>query len=152
MRQAIEGGFILDVLRNYVTYATYYRLTRTHPSGAASSADASDREVDKRKAAAQLARFASLHPSNMAQRAEIIVEHFRAHTAGRLGGRAKAMVVTRSRLHAVRTHRAISEYIARKGYQGLHTLVAFSGTVDDDGVAYTAVSYTHLTLPTNREV
>src|SRR5665647_1387906 len=84
-----------------------------------------------------MARFASLHPSNMAQRAEIIVEHFRAHTAGRLGGRAKAMVVTRSRLHAIRTHRAIGEYIAAKGYQGLHTLVAFSGTVDDDGVAYT---------------
>ncbi len=137
MRQAIEEGFILDVLRNYVTYATYYRLTRTHPSGATSSADASDRDVDKRKAAAELARFASLHPSNMAQRAEIIVEHFRAHTAGRLGGRAKAMVVTRSRLHAVRTHRAIQEYIAAKGYRGLHTLVAFSGTVDDDGVAYT---------------
>ena len=73
----------------------------------------------------------------MAQREEIIVEHFRAHTAGRLGGLAKAMVVTRSRLHAVRTHRAIGEYIARKGYQGLHTLVAFSGTVDDGGVAYT---------------
>lgn len=137
MRQAIEEGFILDVLRNYVTYATYYRLTRTHPNGATSSADASDREVDKRKAAAELARFASLHPSNMAQRAEIIIEHFRAHTAGRLGGRAKAMVVTRSRLHAVRTHRAIQDYIAAKGYTGLHTLVAFSGAVDDGGVAYT---------------
>ncbi len=131
MRQAIDEGFILDVLRNYVTYATYYRLTRSHP-GAASSA-----EVDKRKAAAELARFASLHPSNMAQRAEIIVEHFRAHTAGRLGGRAKAMVVTRSRLHAVRTHRAIADYITARDYQGLHALVAFSGTVDDDGVAYT---------------
>jgi len=136
MRQAIEEGFILDVLRNYVTYATYYRLTRTHPSGTTSSSDGSDHQVDKRKAAAELARFASLHPSNMAQRAEIIVEHFRAHTAGRLGGRAKAMVVTRSRLHAVRTYRAIADYIAAKGYQGLHALVAFSGTVDDSGVAF----------------
>ncbi|MGV8978922.1 MAG: type I restriction enzyme subunit R domain-containing protein [Cellulomonas sp.] len=136
MRQAIEEGFILDVLRNYVTYATYYKLTRTGPHGASSS-DTSDREVDKRKAAAQLARFASLHPSNMAQRAEIIVEHFRAHTANRMGGRAKAMVVTRSRLHAVRTHAAIGAYIGAKGYQGLHALVAFSGVVDGDGVAYT---------------
>ena len=135
MRQAIEEGFILDVLRNYITYATYYKLTRTGPHGA--STDTSDREVDKRKAAAELARFASLHPSNMAQRAEIIVEHFRAHTAGRIGGRAKAMVVTRSRLHAVRTHAAIGAYITRKGYQGLHALVAFSGVVDDNGVAYT---------------
>lgn len=134
MRQAIDEGFILDVLRNYVTYATYYRLTRGHPGGAASGAE---HDVEKRKAAAELARFASLHPSNMAQRAEIIVEHFRAHTAGRLGGRAKAMVVTRSRLHAVRTHRAIADYITAKGYEGLHSLVAFSGTVDDDGVAYT---------------
>jgi type I restriction enzyme R subunit len=134
MRQAIEEGFILDVLRNYVTYATYYKLTRSGPGGA--TTDSSDREVDKRKAAAALARFASLHPSNMAQRAEIIVEHFRAHTAGRLGGRAKAMVVTRSRLHAVRTHAAIRDYIAKKGYQGLHALVAFSGVVDDGGVAY----------------
>ena len=135
MRQAIEEGFILDVLRNYVTYATYYKLTRTAPGGATSS-DNSDRQVDKRQAGAQLARFASLHPSNMAQRAEIIVEHFRAHTAARMGGRAKAMVVTRSRLHAVRTHAAIGAYISRKGYQGLHALVAFSGVVDDAGVAY----------------
>ncbi len=136
MKQAIEEGFILDVLRNYVTYATYYKLTRTGPHGASSS-DLSDREVDKRAATAELARFASLHPSNMAQRAEIIVEHFRAHTASRLGGRAKAMVVTRSRLHAVRTYAAITAYIERKGYHGLHALVAFSGVVDDDGVAYT---------------
>lgn len=136
MRQAIEEGFILDVLRNYVTYATYYKLTRTGPGGPTSS-DTSDREVDKRKAAAELARFASLHPSNMAQRAEIIVEHFRAHTAARLGGRAKAMVVTRSRLHAVRTHAAIREYVSRKGYEGLHALIAFSGVVDDAGVEHT---------------
>lgn len=135
MRQAIEEGFILDVLRNYVTYATYYKLTRTGPGGG--TVTSSDREVDKRKAAAELARFASLHPSNMAQRAEIIVEHFRAHTAGRLGGRAKAMVVTRSRLHAVRTHAAIKAYIERRGYEGLHALVAFSGVVDDNGVAST---------------
>ncbi len=129
MRQAIEEGFILDVLMNYVTYATYYKLTRTDPQPGT--------DVDKRKAAAHLARFASLHPSNMSQRAEIIVEHFRAHTAERLGGRAKAMVVTRSRLHAVRTYDAIKAYVQARGYTGLGALVAFSGTVSDGGVEYT---------------
>ncbi|MDP9398141.1 MAG: type I restriction endonuclease subunit R, partial [Actinomycetota bacterium] len=90
-----------------------------------------------RKASAQLARFASLHPTNMDQRAEVVVEHFRAHTRHRLGGRAKAMVVTRSRLHAVRTYQAIRAYATRKGYPDCHPLVAFSGTVVDDDVDYT---------------
>ena len=98
MRQAIDEEFILDVLANYVTYSTYYRLNKD-------AADASG-DVDKKKAAAALARFASLHPTNMAQRAEIIVEHFNAHVRHRLGGRAKAMIVTRSRLHALRLHQA----------------------------------------------
>src|SRR5690606_16475167 len=93
-------------------------------------------EVGQRRPALALAGCASWHPWNMTRRAEIIVEHFRAHTAGRMGGRAKAMVVTRSRLHAVRTHVAIRDYIAAKGYQGLHALVAFSGVVDDGGVAH----------------
>ena len=128
MRQAIEEGFILDVLRNYVTYGTYYKLANANPD---------DPELDVRKASAQLARFASLHPTNMEQRAEIIVEHFRAHTRHRLADRAKAMVVTRSRLHAVRTYQAIRAYVARKGYHDCHPLVAFSGTVTDSGVENT---------------
>jgi type I restriction enzyme R subunit len=131
MRQAIEEGFILDVLRNYVTYATYYRLANANPE---------DPDLDVRKASAQLARFASLHPTNMDQRAEVIVEHFRAHTGHRIGARAKAMVVTRSRLHAVRTYLAIRSYVERKGYSDCRPLVAFSGTVADGGFDYTEAS------------
>jgi len=124
MRQAIEEGFILDVLANYVTYATYYKLATTTP-------DAADDEVDVRKASSALARFVSLHPSNLAQKAEIIVEHFRHHTARKIAGHGKAMVVTRSRLHAVRYKQAIDAYIKSKGYSDCKALVAFSGTVID---------------------
>jgi type I restriction enzyme R subunit len=136
MRQAIEEGFILDVLANYTTYDTYYRL--------ANSASAVDPEVPIGKASAALARFVSLHPTNLAQKAEIIVEHFRTKTAGKIGGKAKAMVVTRSRLHAVRYYEAITKYINAKGYDktepSLKALVAFSGTVVDP--ADPAVTYT----------
>jgi type I restriction enzyme R subunit len=128
MRQAIEEGYILDVLANYTTYSTYYRLANNL------GADI-DPELPKGKAASQLARFVSLHPTNLAQKAEVIVEHFRAHTRTRIGGRAKAMVVTRSRLHAVRYYQAIGAYIREKGYDtgpdALRALVAFSGTVAD---------------------
>ena len=128
MKQAIEEGFILDVLKGYSTYGSYWRIA---------SAAAQDPDVDKAKAAAQLARFVSLHPTNLAQKAEVIVEHFRTHTRRKIGGRAKAMVVTRSRLHAVRYKLAIDVYIAEKGYDDVRTLVAFSGAVEDDGVRYT---------------
>lgn len=123
MRQAVEEGFILDVLANYLTYDTYYRL--------ANGLQEDDPNVPKGQAAAALARFVSLHPTWFAQKAEIIVEHFRHHTAGKIGGQAKAMVVTRSRLHAVRLKEAIDKYIADKGYHGMAALVAFSGTVVD---------------------
>ena len=93
MRQAIEEGFILDVLKNYTTYKTYYRLIKSIED---------DPEVDKKKAARALARFMSLHPHNIAQKTEVMVEHFRTFVRHRIGGRAKAMVVTSSRLHAVR--------------------------------------------------
>jgi type I restriction enzyme R subunit len=127
MRQAIEEQFILDVLANYTTYDTYYRL--------ANAETAEDVEVPVGKAAAALAKYVSLHPSNLAQKAEIIVEHFRQKTSGRIGGQAKAMVVTRSRLHAVRYKQAIDAYILKQGYDKAHptirALVAFSGTVID---------------------
>ena len=127
MRQAIEEEYILDVLANYTTYKTYYRL--------ANNLSGEDVEVPKGKAASALARYVSLHPTNLAQKAEIIVEHFRAHTATKIGGKAKAMVVTRSRLHAVRYYNAIHTYIKEKGYDTgknpLRALVAFSGTVTD---------------------
>lgn len=133
MRQAIEEGFILDVLQNYTTYKTYYRLVKSIED---------DPRVDKSKAARALARFMSLHPHNIAQKTEVMVEHFRQFTMHRIGGRAKAMVVTSSRLHAVRYKQAFDRYIAEKGYTGIKTLVAFSGTVIDPdvpGVEYTEV-------------
>ncbi|GAA5038674.1 type I restriction endonuclease subunit R [Actinopolymorpha pittospori] len=125
MRQAIEEGFILDVLRNYVTYKTYWRLANGNPD---------DREVDERKASAALARFATLSPASMQQRAELIIEHFAKHTRPRLGGRAKAMVVCRSREHAVKLYRAIRAYVADLGYEGCGTVVAFSGKLAVDGL------------------
>jgi type I restriction enzyme R subunit len=129
MRQAIEEHFILDVLANYVTYKTYWKLA---------SKAAEDPNVDKAKAAAAVARFVSLHAHNLSQKAEVIVEHFRRVTAKKIGGRAKAMVVTRSRLHAVRYKRYIDAYIEERGYENeLRTLVAFTGQVRDDGIEYT---------------
>lgn len=132
MKQAIEEQYILDVLKNYTTYKTYYKL--------ANDLGADDVEVPKSQAASALARYASLHPTNLSQKAEIIVEHFRANTAKKIDGSAKAMVVTRSRLHAVRYKQAIDAYIADKNYRDVRTLVAFSGTVYDPdvyGSAYT---------------
>ena len=125
MRQAIEEGFILDVLKNYTTYKTYYRLVK---------AIEDDPQVEKRKAARALARFMSLHPHNLAQKTEVMVEHFRAVTRHKIGGRAKAMVVTGSRLHAVRYKQAFDKYLTEKGYTDIQTLVAFSGAVDDPDI------------------
>ncbi|ASU78946.1 type I restriction endonuclease subunit R [Actinopolyspora erythraea] len=129
MRQAIDEGFILDVLRNYVTYKTYYRLATEQAN--------ENKEVEARKAKAHLARFAELHPTSMRQRAELIVEHFREHTAKQLGGRAKAMVVTRSREHAVRLFLAIRDYVETRGYTEPDSLVAISGSISIDGAEYT---------------
>jgi type I restriction enzyme R subunit len=127
MRQAIAEGFILDVLACYTTYAVYYKLANAHPRN--------DPELETSKGRAALARFASLHPYMLDAKAEVIVEHFRQKSAAKIDGQAKAMVVTRSRLHAVRTKQAIDAYIAKKGYdrgdRPLRALVAFSGTVVD---------------------
>jgi type I restriction enzyme R subunit len=123
MRQAIEEGFILNVLANYATYRTYYRF------GTAEGSDA--RDVDRSKAGAALRKMLVQHPEVITQKARIIVEHFRVHTAPQLGGLAKAMVVTDSRASAVKYKRAIDEYIKEMGYD-LKALVAFSGKVLDD--------------------
>jgi type I restriction enzyme R subunit len=128
MRQAIEERFILDVLKNYVTYKELYQIVKT---------TADDPQHDKSKSKRQIARFASLHEAAVEQKVAIIVEHFREHVAGKIAGCAKAMVVTRSRLHAVRYQQAFEKYIKAKGYKGLRSLVAFSGTVDDEGNNYT---------------
>ncbi len=122
MRQAIEEGFILDVLRNYTDYDTYYRIARTA---------AEDPEYPQRRAAKALSKYTSIHPHNLAQKTEVIIEHFRANVRHRMGGKAKAMVVTSSRLHAVRYMRAFQDYINQMGYTDIRPLVAFSGTVTD---------------------
>ncbi len=121
MRQAIEEGFILDVLRNYISYRTYYKL----------GSEADDKLVPQRKAKKVLARYAQLHPYNIAQKVVVIVEHFREHVMPKIGGRAKAMVVTSGRQAAVRYKLAMDRYIKERGYAGLKTLVAFSGDIPD---------------------
>ncbi|AML50181.1 type I restriction endonuclease subunit R [Falsihalocynthiibacter arcticus] len=122
MRQAIEEGFIMDVLKSYTTYKAYYGLIKSIED---------DPEVPRKKAAKQLARFMSLHPHNISQKVEVIIEHFRHHTRHKIGGRAKAMVVTGSRLHAVRYKLAFDKYVTDKGYGDIKALVAFSGSVKD---------------------
>lgn len=122
MRQAIEEGFILDVLEHYTTYKTYFKLSK---------AIEDDPELNKKKANIAIARFVSLHPTNIAQKTEVIIEHFRTVTAKKIGGKAKAMVVTSSRLHAVRYYFAFQKYIKEKGYNDIRVLVAFSGIVKD---------------------
>ncbi|MCP2342027.1 type I restriction endonuclease subunit R [Actinomadura rupiterrae] len=124
MRQAIEEGFILDPLKNYVTYKTYWRLVNKN---------ADDVEVERDKANKLLARAAGTHPSTAEAQAQIIVEDFEQNVRGRLGGRAKAMVVTDSRRSAVQMSRAIKSYIQDRDYKNLGVLVAFSGTLEYEG-------------------
>ena len=133
MKQAIEENFILDVLAHYTTYEIYFRLVQ-------SASD--DPRVARKKTARALARFITLHPYNIEQKTEVMVEHFRTYVKHKIGGRAKAMVVTDSRLHAVRYKQSFDKYIREKGYKDIKTLVAFSGSVDDPdlpGKSYTEV-------------
>jgi type I restriction enzyme R subunit len=124
MRQAIEEGFILDVLQNYTTYELYFKLTK---------AIEEDPNLNKKKAAKAIGRFVSLHPHNLAQKTEIIIEHFREIVSKKIGGKAKAMLVCGSRLHAKRYFEEVNKYIKAKGYQNeIKILVAFSGKVMDD--------------------
>ena len=127
MRQAIEEGFILDVLANYTTYRTYWRLLKTVEE---------DPRYDKSKAAYLLKSFVDLHPHAISEKVRIIVDHFAAQVQSNVGNRAKAMIVTRSRLHAVRYKMAIDHCLAEQGHQ-FEALVAFSGTVKDGGKSYT---------------
>lgn len=128
MRQAIEEGFILDVLENYTTYQTFWKIAKTVDD---------DPEVSKKQATRTLSKYVSLHPHSIAQKTEIIMEHYRNFVQRKIGGRAKAMVVTASRLHAVRYKVAFDKYINDMGYDDLKTVVAFSGTVKDDEINYT---------------
>lgn len=128
MRQAIEEGFILDVLENYTTYKTFWKIAKTVDD---------DPEVSQKQATKKLAQYVSLHPHSIAQKTEIIIEHYRNFVQRKIGGRAKAMVVTASRLHAVRYKIAFDKYINEMGYDDLKTVVAFSGTVKDGEINYT---------------
>lgn len=134
MRQAIEEKFILDVLKNYITYTAYFRIVQ---------ATDEDVHVKRKKAALALARILNRHPYNLTTKTEVMVEHFRTHVKHKIGGRAKAMVVTESRLQAVRYKLSFDKYIAEKGYTDIKTLVAFSGIVEDKelpGKTFTEVS------------
>ena len=133
MKQAIEEGFILDVLQNYTTYDTFYQINKEIEE---------DPQMKTASAKRQIARFVELHETNIAQRVEVIVEHFRTTVMPELGGMAKAMVITASRQGAVKYRQAFEDYTKKKGYTDIKALVAFSGKVKlpDDETEYTEAS------------
>ncbi len=133
MRQAIEEGFILDVLQNYMTYKAYYELEK---------AIEDDPQLSGRRGQRRVARYANLHPTAIGQKVEIIVEHFRRHVAKMLDGQAKAMIVTGSRDHALRYYFGVRDYITTQGYADLRALVAFSGELTFDDQTYTEAELT----------
>ncbi|MDD5395263.1 MAG: DEAD/DEAH box helicase family protein [Thiothrix sp.] len=122
MRQAIEEGFILDVLKNYTNYKVAYQL--------ALKIQTQDQEVESKRAKVKLNQWVRLHDYNISQKVRVIIEHFKQHVMGLLGGQAKAMVVTSSRKEAVRYKLAFDEYVKKQGYADIHALVAFSGEVN----------------------
>jgi len=130
MRQAIEEGFILDVLRGYTTYKRYYKLEHANLK--------KDEKVESKLAKVQIAKYLNLHPHNIAQKIEIICEHFMQNVAHLLDGKAKAMLVTSSREVAVRYKLAFDEYLKAQGLEKkMRVMVAFSGEIQQDGVKYT---------------
>lgn len=143
MQQAIEEGFILDVLRNYTSYDVAFRIgskfaakedTNSDKNGDTNNDTNNDARVDEKSAKRALAKWLSLHPTNVAQKVELIIEHFRANVAHLLGGQAKAMVVTSSRAAAVKYQLALERYCQTKGYAGIQAMVAFSGDVPNKEV------------------
>ncbi len=124
MRQAIEEGFILDVLKNYTNYKVAYNL--------AMKIAGSDEEVESKKAKVKLNQWVRLHDYNISQKVQVIVEHFKDNIMDLLGGQAKAMLVTSSRKEAVRYKLGFDKYIAEKGYDKIMAMVAFSGEVEFD--------------------
>ena len=134
MKQAIEEGFILDVLKNYLTYATYFKLVKKIQD---------DPEYDERKAKKLLRNFVEKHPVAISRKTEIMLNHFMSSTIHKINGKAKAMVVTRSRLHAVLYKKAFDKIIQEEGYP-IKTLVAFTGVVRHDGQEYTENSMNNL--------
>lgn len=128
MKQAIEEGFIMDVLQNYMTYNTCFKIAKTIPDNP---------DVPASRAAKVIKRFEELHPYNIAQKSQIIVETFLSTTANSIGGKGKMMVVTSSRLAAVRYYHEVKRYIEEKGYRNIDVLTAFSGAVKDGDEEYT---------------
>ena len=123
MRQAIEEGFILDVLKNYTPYRLAFKLAHE-------GKDYDEQTVERSAAMKGIMGWVRLHPYNIAQKVEVVVEHFRTFVTPLLNGQAKAMVVVASRVEAVRWQLAIQGYITNHGYQ-IGTVVAFSGEVND---------------------
>lgn len=135
MAQAIEEGFILDVLTNYSTYDMFLRVKNTLED------EADETEVNTAEAVSSIVRYARLHPTAIAQKVRVVVEHFRRNVMPMLGGEARAMVVTSSRMEAYRWSQKMNEYIANQHYDDMKTLVAFSGSLNDDaGEPVTEVS------------
>lgn len=134
MQQAIEEGFILDVLLNYTSYQAAFKI---------GSELADDKRVDEKSARRKLAKWLSLNPVNVGQKVELIVEHFRKNVAHLLGGQAKAMVVTSSRAAAVKYHLALEDFCQRKGYSNVRAMVAFSGEVPNTEVEESSLPSDH---------
>lgn len=128
MRQAIEERFILDVLLNYMTYKMYYKITKSISDNP---------ELDTAAGVKAICNYETLHPHNISQKTAVMLEHFRNITMHKIGGKAKAMIVTPSRLHAVRYLMEFKRQIQKKEYSDLDVLVAFSGEIEDDGETYT---------------
>jgi type I restriction enzyme, R subunit len=132
MKQAIQEGFILDVLKNYTTYERYFKIVKTA---------AEDKIVEGKKASRALLKYIDTHQRNVEAKTEIIIEHFKEHTQPKIGGNAKAMIVCSSVDQALLYKNVVDEYIAKKQYKGIKTLVAFSGTRTDElGKAFTEQS------------
>lgn len=142
MKQAIEEGYILNVLDNYVTWKTYFHLNK---------AVEENPELQSIDAKRKIARFIDLHDTNISQKIEIIIEHFRHNVTHCLDGKAKAMVVTSSRETAVKYKQEFERYITAHGYTNIHALVAFSGKVTIDGVAYTEPGMNNISEDALRE-
>lgn len=128
MKQAIQEGFILDVLQNYMTYSTCFRIAKNTKENP---------ELPESRATKAIKKYEKLHPYNISQKSEIIVETFRDTTRGKIGGKGKMMVVTDSRLAAVRYFHEIKRYISEHGYDDIDVLIAFSGSVQDGTEEFT---------------
>ena len=140
MTQAIQEGFILDVLQGYTTYKLFYKLEHSKPG--------KDEEVESKRAKVKIAKWLNIHPYNIAQKIEIICEHFKTHVAHLLGGQAKAMVVTSSRQAAVRYKLAFDRYVKEHKLANMHAIVAFSGKIIDDSEG-TEKEYTEANMNPN---